>query len=86
MRWPRTSERSGPKKKAHEQDNGNCGVKSSVSAMQDVVGANVLAQDLRPVLVRVRSSMMELVDGVTSDHYKRLDRWMSVEHKAWTGG
>lgn len=39
-----------------------------ISAMQDVVGSNVLAQDLRPVLVRVRSSMMELVDGVTSDH------------------
>ncbi|MCY1676867.1 hypothetical protein OVA06_19540 [Pseudarthrobacter sp. SL88] len=56
-----------------------------ISAMQDVVGANVLAQDLRPVLVRVRSSMMELVDGVTSDHYKRLDRWMSVEHKVING-
>ncbi|WP_284986796.1 hypothetical protein [Arthrobacter sp. fls2-241-R2A-172] len=56
-----------------------------ISAMQDVVGANVLAQDLRPVLVRVRSSMMELVDGVTSEHYKRLDRWMSVEHKVING-
>jgi hypothetical protein len=56
-----------------------------ISAMQDVVGANVLAQDLRPVLVRVRSSMTELVDGVTSDHYKRLDRWMSVEHQVING-
>ncbi|WP_416405004.1 hypothetical protein [Arthrobacter sp. LFS091] len=56
-----------------------------ISAMQDVVGANVLAQDLRPVLVRVRSSMMELVDGVTSDHYRRLDKWMSVEHKVING-
>lgn len=56
-----------------------------ISAMQDVVGANVLTQDLRPVLVRVRSSMVDLVDGVTSDHYKRLDRWMSVEHKVING-
>lgn len=56
-----------------------------ISAMQDVVGANVLAQDLRPILVRVRSSMMELVDGATSDHYKRLDEWMSVEHKVING-
>lgn len=56
-----------------------------ISAMQDVVGANVLAQDLRPVLVRVRSSMVELVDGVTGDHYKRLDRWMSVEHMVING-
>lgn len=56
-----------------------------ISAMQDVVGANVLHQDLRPVLVRVRSSMVELVDGVTSDHYKRLDRWMSVEHQVING-
>jgi hypothetical protein len=53
--------------------------------MQDGMGANVLAQDLRPVLVRVRPSMMELVDGVTSDHYKGLDRWMSVEHKVING-
>lgn len=56
-----------------------------IGAMQDVVGANVLAQDLRPVLVRVRSSMTELVDGVTSEHYNRLDRWMSVEHKVING-
>ncbi|MEJ1116827.1 hypothetical protein WBN73_21225 [Paenarthrobacter sp. CCNWLY172] len=56
-----------------------------ISAMQDVVGANVLAQDMRPVLVRVRSSMTELVDGVTGEHYKRLDRWMSVEHKVING-
>lgn len=56
-----------------------------ISAMQDVVGANVLAQDLRPVLVRVRSSMTELVDGVSSDHYKRLDRWMTIEHQVING-
>jgi hypothetical protein len=46
-----------------------------ISAMQDVVGANVLAQDLRPVLVRVRSSMMELV--VASP---------AIITSAWTGG
>lgn len=56
-----------------------------ISAMQELVGANVLAQDLRPVLVRVRSSMSELVDGITSEHYQRLDRWMTVEHQVING-
>jgi hypothetical protein len=56
-----------------------------ISAMQELVGANVLTQDLRPVLVRVRTSMSELVDGVTSDRYRRLDRWMTVEHQVING-
>jgi uncharacterized protein (DUF3084 family) len=56
-----------------------------ISAMQELVGANVLAQDLRPVLVRVRTSMSELVDGIDSVHYKRLDKWMSVEHQVING-
>lgn len=56
-----------------------------ISAMQELVGANVLAQDLRPVLVRVRTSMSELVDGIDSVHYRRLDKWMSVEHQVING-
>lgn len=56
-----------------------------ISAMQELVGANVLQQDLRPVLVRVRSSMAELVDGVTDECYQRLDRWMTVEHQVING-
>ena len=56
-----------------------------IGAMQELVGANVLAQDLRPVLVRVRTSMSELVDGIDSVHYRRLDRWMTVEHQVING-
>ena len=56
-----------------------------ISAMQELVGANVLAQDLRPVLVRVRTSMSELVDGTDSVHYSRLDRWLSIEHQVING-
>ena len=56
-----------------------------ISAMQELVGANVLAQDLRPVLVRVRTSMSELVDGIDSVHYSRLDRWLSIEHQVING-
>jgi hypothetical protein len=29
--------------------------------------------------------MSELVDGISSDHYKRLDRWMTVEHQVING-
>ncbi len=56
-----------------------------IGAMQEVVGATVLTQDLRPVLVRVRSAMSELVDGVSNAHYRRLDRWMTVEHQVING-
>lgn len=56
-----------------------------IGAMQELVGANVLAQDLHPVLVRVRSSMSELADRVTGKYYQRLDRWMTVEHQVING-
>jgi hypothetical protein len=51
-----------------------------IAAMQDVVGASVLHQNMRPPLVRIRSARTELVDGVSNDHYKRLGRWMEVDH------
>lgn len=52
-----------------------------IAAMQDVLGASVLHQDMRAPLVRIRSARTELVDGVSSPHYERLDRWMEVDHR-----
>ena len=52
-----------------------------IVAMQEIVGVNVIHQDVRPVLVRVRTAMTELVDGMPAGEYADLDRWLSAEHR-----
>jgi hypothetical protein len=52
-----------------------------IIAMQELVGANVLSQDLRPLLVRVRTAMTELLDGIPKGLYTNIDRWLAAEHR-----
>lgn len=52
-----------------------------IVAMQEIVGLNVIHQDVRPVLVRVRTAMTELVDGLPAGEYTNLDKWLSAEHR-----
>lgn len=52
-----------------------------IIAMQDLVGANVIGQNLRPVLVRVRTAMTELLDGLPQGQYPNLDKWLAAEHR-----
>lgn len=52
-----------------------------IIAMQEAVGANVISQDLRPVLVRIRTAMTELLDGLPKSQYANLDRWLAAEHR-----
>lgn len=52
-----------------------------IVAMQEVVGINVLYQDVRPVLVRVRTAMTELVDGTPAGKYTDRDKWLFAEHR-----
>lgn len=51
-----------------------------IGAAQDLTGAVVVYQDLRPLLVRLRIARTELVDGIQDAHYKQLGEWMAVDH------
>jgi len=55
-----------------------------IVAMQEIVGLNVIHQDVRPVLVRVRTAMTELVDGFPASKHKNLDKWLSAEYRVVT--
>jgi hypothetical protein len=52
-----------------------------IVAMQEVIGLSVLHQDVRPVLLRVRTAMTEVVDGMPAGEYPNLDKWLFAEHR-----
>lgn len=58
---------------------------SLIAAVQPVIGTNVLNKDMHPLLVQVRSGMMELIDGLERHGYTHLDRWLKAEHQLMTG-
>lgn len=52
-----------------------------IAAMQHAVTANVLYSDMSSILLNIRSTSMELVDGVDAENQAELGRWLHAEHK-----
>lgn len=52
-----------------------------IAAMQHAVTANVIYSDMSSILLNIRSTSMELVDGVEAENKSELGRWLHAEHK-----
>lgn len=52
-----------------------------IAAMQHAVTANVIYSDMSSILLNIRSTSMELVDGVVDENKCELGRWLQAEHK-----
>lgn len=52
-----------------------------IAAMQHAVTANVIYSDMSSILLNIRSTSMELVDGVDTENQTELGRWLHAEHK-----
>lgn len=52
-----------------------------IAAMQHAVTANVIYSDMSSILLNIRSTSMELVDGVDAENQSELGRWLHAEHK-----
>lgn len=52
-----------------------------IIAVQEVLGASTLHEPFHPIMVKVRTTMTELVDGVPDGHADVIGRWLSSEHR-----
>lgn len=56
-----------------------------IDAGQQMIGASVIAKDMHPLLVGLRSSMTELIDAPATDGYGGLAKWLHSEHRMVNG-